>query len=44
MVVGLYHHKSDAPLGPAAVKRSAEEFGFRFPVAIDRQWKTLKRW
>jgi hypothetical protein len=38
VVVGLYHHKADAPLDPAQVKRSAEEeFGFRFPVAIDRR-------
>ena len=44
VVVGLYHHKSDAPLDPAAVKRSAEELGFRFPVAIDPGWKTLRRW
>jgi thiol-disulfide isomerase/thioredoxin len=43
-VVGLYHHKSDAPLDPAQVKGSAEEFGFRFPVAVDPGWKTLKRW
>jgi thiol-disulfide isomerase/thioredoxin len=44
VVVGLYHHKSDAPLVPAQVKRSAEKLGFRFPVAIDPGWKTLKRW
>jgi thiol-disulfide isomerase/thioredoxin len=44
VVVGLYHHKSDRPLGPAQVKRSAEKLGFRFPVAIDPGWKTLKRW
>ena len=44
VVVGLYHHKADAPLDPAAVKRSAKELGFRFPVAVDPGWKTLKRW
>jgi thiol-disulfide isomerase/thioredoxin len=44
VVVGLYHHKSDAPLDPAQAKGSAEEFGFRFPVAIDPGWKALKRW
>jgi hypothetical protein len=44
VVIGLYHHKSDAPLDPSAVKRCAEKIGCRFPVAIDPEWKTLRRW
>jgi thiol-disulfide isomerase/thioredoxin len=44
MVIGLYHHKSTNPLKPAQVKRSAEKLGFQFPVAIDTDWKTLRRW
>ena len=44
VVIGLYHHKADTPLDPARVKRSAERLGFRFPVAIDPKWKTLRRW
>jgi thiol-disulfide isomerase/thioredoxin len=44
VVVGFYHHKTDTPLDPAAVKRSAKELGFRFPVAVDPGWKTLRRW
>jgi len=44
LAVGLYHHKSYTPLDPAAVKRSAEKLGFRFPVAIDPGWRTLRRW
>ena len=44
MVVGFYHHKAATPLDPAQVKGAAEEFGFRFPVAVDAEWKTLKRW
>jgi thiol-disulfide isomerase/thioredoxin len=44
VVVGLYHHKADTPLGPAAVKRPAEKLGFRFPVAIDPGWRALRRW
>ncbi len=44
VVVGLYHHKGGRPLGPAQVKRSSEKFGFRFPVAVDAGWKTLRRW
>jgi thiol-disulfide isomerase/thioredoxin len=44
VIIGLYHHKASAPLDPAEVKRHAEELGFKFPVAIDRDWKTLRRW
>lgn len=43
-VVGAYHHKSTAPLDPRKVAGWAEDFGFRFPVAIDRDWKTLDSW
>ncbi|OGW85729.1 MAG: alkyl hydroperoxide reductase [Omnitrophica bacterium RIFCSPHIGHO2_02_FULL_46_11] len=43
-VIGFYHHKLPAPLEPKAVQRYAEEFGFKFPVAIDYDWKTLKNW
>lgn len=44
VVLGFYHHKDPEPLDPAAVKGYLEHFGFRFPVAIDPDWKTLKRW
>ncbi|MCI0464860.1 MAG: redoxin family protein [Gemmataceae bacterium] len=44
VVVGLYHHKARTALDVAKVKESADKFGFRFPVAIDRDWRTLKRW
>lgn len=44
VVVGLYHHKARKPLDTAQVKRSARDLGFRFPVAIDPDWKTLRSW
>jgi thiol-disulfide isomerase/thioredoxin len=44
VVVGLYHHKEESPLDTAAVERYARGFGFRFPLAIDVDWKTLRRW
>jgi peroxiredoxin len=44
VVIGIYHHKSDMPLDVDAVKRSATRFGIQFPVAIDRDWKTLHQW
>jgi thiol-disulfide isomerase/thioredoxin len=44
VIIGAYHHKSDTALDPGNVKRSAERLGFRFPVAVDIEWKTLHRW
>jgi peroxiredoxin len=44
VVIGFYHHKESTPLSPAKVKESAATFGFKFPVAIDREWRTLHRW
>jgi len=44
VVIGFYHHKNPEPLDPAAVKGYLEHFKFRFPVAIDPDWKTLNRW
>ena len=32
------------PLEPAAVKGYLEHYQFRFPVAIDPDWKTLEQW
>jgi peroxiredoxin len=43
-VLGIYHHKGSTQLDPARVRAFAGELGFRFPVAIDRDWKTLRRW
>ena len=44
VVIGMYHHKRSEPLTAEAVRGWARDFGFRFPVAIDRDWKTLDRW
>jgi peroxiredoxin len=43
-VVGFYHHKSDAPFDRASVEKLAAEYRFKFPVAIDHDWKTLRQW
>ena len=43
-VIGMYHHKSDGPLKAANVRAFAERLGFQFPVAIDPDWRTLKKW
>lgn len=43
-VIGFYHHKSSQPLNPDDVKKFTDKFGFKFPIAIDSNWKTLKKW
>ncbi len=43
-VIGFYHHKSAVPLSVGRVRRLAEQFEFEFPIAIDPEWQTLKRW
>ena len=43
-IIGFYHHKSSEPLEVDAVKNFSEDFGFKFPVAIDSDWKTLHWW
>ncbi len=44
MVIGLYHHKSSTPLEIQQVKDYAARLGFEFPLAIDRDWITLRQW
>jgi peroxiredoxin len=44
VVVGMYHHKDPQPLDPAAVRGYIRHFGYEFPVAIDPNWRTVKRW
>jgi thiol-disulfide isomerase/thioredoxin len=43
-VVGMYHHKEETPLDPEQVAGWVKHFGYRFPVAIDKDWTTLRRW
>ncbi len=43
-VFGFYHHKSEAPLKIKDVQRYAQKLGFKFPIAIDPDWRTLKSW
>ena len=43
-VIGFYHHKSAEPLRKETVRKLAQEFGFKFPVGIDHDWRTLRQW
>lgn len=44
VVIGMYHHKEQTPLDPAQVAGWVAHYGYKFPVAIDADWTTLKRW
>jgi hypothetical protein len=44
VVVGLYHHKSPEPLDPESVRGWAKFYGYTFPIGIDAEWRTLRRW
>ena len=44
IIIGLYHHKSSIPLEIQQVKEYSTTLGFKFPVAIDRDWITLRKW
>jgi peroxiredoxin len=44
VVIGLYHHKAPGKLSLASVRELAREYGFEFPVGVDRDWRTLKEW
>ncbi|MBI4597035.1 MAG: redoxin family protein, partial [Candidatus Omnitrophica bacterium] len=44
VVIGFYHHKSPTPLTRRHVERLVTRYQFQFPVAIDPEWRTLKRW
>jgi peroxiredoxin len=43
-VIGMYHHKEETPLDPHQVEGWIKHFGYQFPVAIDKDWTTLRRW
>jgi len=43
-VIGMFHHKEPTPLDPKQVEGWVKHFGYKFPVAIDRDWTTLRRW
>ena len=45
VVIGMYHPK---PLHRSAtldaIQAAADQRGFRFPIAVDRDWSELRRW
>ena len=43
-VLGFYHHKRDGKPHPKLVENTANLYGFKFPVVVDQDWKTLNSW
>jgi thiol-disulfide isomerase/thioredoxin len=43
VVIGIHHPKSTDVMERQAVTRAARDLGFNFPVAMDNQWQTIKR-
>ena len=44
VVIGMYHHKEAAPLTTTHVVEQARRLRFEFPIGIDEDWTTLRRW
>jgi thiol-disulfide isomerase/thioredoxin len=44
VLIGVYHHKDPEPLDVETVRGYIAHYQFRFPVAVDPDWQTLKRW
>jgi len=43
-VIGIYHHKEETPLDPDQIRGWAKHYKYEFPIAIDKDWLTLKKW
>ena len=43
-VIGMYHHKEQTPLDARQVEGWVKHYGYEFPVAIDKDWTTLRKW
>ncbi len=45
IVIGMYHPKPiDRPITVRKIREVAQERGFGFPIAIDRNWSVLRHW
>ncbi len=45
IVIGMYHPKPiDRPITAGEIREAAQERGFGFPIAIDRNWSVLRHW
>ncbi len=43
-VIGMYHPKPPGPRRQKALEKAVKRLGFEFPIALDMDWKTLRRY
>ena len=44
VVIGMYHPKPPGPRRQKALEKAVKRFGFEFPIALDMDWRTLRRY
>ena len=44
IVIGIYHPKPPGAVDPTTIERAAKTFGMEFPIGLDLNWNTLKRY
>ena len=44
VVIGMYHPKPPGPRRQKTLEKAVERFGFEFPIALDMDWRTLRRY
>lgn len=43
-IIGIHHPKSEMARDPELVTKAAKTLGFRFPIALDNDWKVINRY
>ena len=44
VVIGMYHPKPPGPRRQKALEKAVKQLGFEFPIALDMDWKMLRRY
>ena len=44
VVIGMYHPKPPGPRRQKALEKAVKRFGFEFPIGLDMDWGTLRRY
>ena len=44
VVIGMYHPKPPGPRRQKALEKAVKRFGFEFPIALDMDWRLLRRY
>ena len=44
VVIGLYHPKPPGPRRQKTLEKAVERLGFEFPIALDMDWRILRRY